>query len=274
MSNAWDKFFKGQWTQNKKWDPLTHRAIELIVHQDAHNVGAIDHTISKWTGGDGSTVIGDESRKVEKDPVRGIGRAALTAGAVFGGMYAASAYGGGGGGAGAGAGAGAGVGAGEAGGGAMAIDAGGMGIGQIGVSEMTPALAESAVGSSGYGASSAGAGGAGQFGLSSSQYRQLGQQASQTGERAQADERPITDVDLAALAALAAQEDENQRRMALSTKTAKRPGGNGNSMRLGAANADPIDSNGVQIAAIKELSQRAAALHQRMAAIKAKHKGN
>jgi hypothetical protein len=268
MSNAWDKLFKGQWTKNKKWDPLTHRAIELIVHQDAHNVGAIDHTISKWTGGDGSTVIGDESRKVEHDPVRGIGRAALTAGAVFGGMYAAGAYGGGG------SGAGAGVGAGEAGAGGMAIDAGGMGMGQIGTSQMTPALMESAVGSSGYGASSAGAGGAGQFGLSSSQYRQMGQQASQMGDKAQADERPITDVDLAALAALAAQEDENQRRMALSTKTAKRPGGNGNSMRLGAANADPIDSNGVQIAAIKELSQRAAALHKRMAAIKAKHKGN
>lgn len=99
-----DSTFKGGWKINKELDPLTTAFMERVMKQDAHNVAAIDNRISKWFGGDGSTVLGDESRKVENDPARGIGRAAATAGLVFAAPYAWSAMGGGGGAGGAGGG--------------------------------------------------------------------------------------------------------------------------------------------------------------------------
>ena len=45
-------------------------------------------------------------------------------------------------------------------------------------------------------------------------------------------------------------------------------------MHRGANGSDAIDANGMQIAAIKELSKRMQNLQKRMAAVKAKKKGH
>ncbi|MDF3021680.1 MAG: hypothetical protein K0Q92_2983 [Steroidobacteraceae bacterium] len=306
MSNAWDKFFGGQWESNKKWDPLTHGLFEFVMKRDAHNVAAIDHGVSKAFGGDGSTILGDESRKVEKDPKRGIGRAALVAGAVFG---AGALAGGGAGGAGAGAGAGAGGGAAAAGGGGAAAGSSGVwtpaliesaagtsgyglssaGLGYTGAASgaggvagynmgaSNPALIDSAMGTSGYGASSAGGGGgAGAAGgLTGQQYQQMGQQASKMGDDAGSNEDDIDGVDLNALIAAEERRQRELDRMAMSSKNVKTPGGDSASVRRGLANADPIDANGVQIAAIQEMTRQVAAMQKRLDAVKSKRaKGN
>jgi hypothetical protein len=247
MPNAWDKFFGKQWDQNKKWDPLTHGLLEAVVKQDSHNIAAIDHGISKMFGGDGSTVLGDEARKNENDPKRGIGRAAATVGLMAGAYY--------------GLGAGAGGSAGGAG-------AGAGGAGSAGAGGATnAALIDSYLGTAGYGASSAGAGGgAGGAAAGSSNgfdWTRMGQQMQGMGDDGQgggADD--ITQVDLAALA----MQEEMRRReldaMATSSKKAKTPGG-------GLADlSDPIDHTGAQIAAIKHLAERASALRTRLAALK------
>lgn len=300
MPNAYDKFFKGQWTNNRKWDPLTHRALELIVHQDAHNVGAIDHGISKMFGGDGSTVLGDESRKVEKDPVRGIGRAALTAGAIFG---AGAAMGGG---------AGAGGGGAAAGGGGAAAGGGAMGMGEIGASGMTPALMESAVGTSGYGLSSAGLGymggaGAGAggvaayntgasnpalidsamgtsgYGASSAgpggaggaaagtnwQDQQMpSENSSGSGEQQQRryDEAPVYDAGTVAKRLAALQAPDAPDVVITSSKEKKGPprlGRMAGVIERGASGEDPYSTNGVEIGALKALAAKLDDLEQR-----------
>lgn len=135
-----------------------------------------------------------------------------------------------------------------------------------------PALIESAVGTEGYGASSAGVGGA-SSGLSSLDFNQLGRSLGRIG-----DDRPppmdVTKVDLAALAALSAQDAQDKQQIALSSRRAKTPGGRSDDpIRRGLANADPIDANGVQIAAIQALSKRADALHKRLQALRSKNKG-
>lgn len=158
MPNAYDNLAKALWKSNP--DPLLPGLFEGVMKQDAHNVGAIDHWISKAFGGDGSTVIGDESRKVENDPVRGLGRAALVAGGVFAAPYVMGAGGGG-------------AAGGTAGGAAGAGAAGGAGIGSAGAGGATnAALIDSYLGTAGYGASSAGAGGgAGAVAGAGTQYR-------------------------------------------------------------------------------------------------------
>lgn len=167
-----DKTFKREWERAGKIDPAFHygiqRPLEVTVHQDNHNIAALDNAISNLFGGDGSTILGDEARKGEHDPARSIGRAAATVGLLFGG---AAALGGGG-------------------------EAGAAGAGGAGAAGYAPAtnsvLADSAMGSPGYGASSSGAGsgayaGAGGFDWQNLVKNQLSQQRQQRGGNQQSD---------------------------------------------------------------------------------------
>lgn len=131
-----------------------------------------------------------------------------------------------------------------------------------------PALIESAVGTPGYGASSASGAGAGLSSANPQQWMQLGQQFGKMGNSG-GQQQEIEGVDLAALAAAQAAAQREQDRIALSTKKAKRPGGDaGLSLARGVANEDPIDANGAQVAAVKELAKRVTALRKRISAAK------
>lgn len=158
------------------------------------------------------------------------------------------------------------AGAGEAGGSGMLIDAGGMGIGEIGASKMTPALMESAVGTSGYGASSAGAGGAGGV-----NWIEVGRYLQQAGNAMQKPVHEIKQDPVNIPDEGRPYWEEAQAGMVTSSRGAKRPERNARmadqAMAAGASGADPISQNGVQIAAIKALTRRIAAARQRLSAI-------
>lgn len=114
MPSKWDQFFGQQWNQNKQYDPLTHGLLEAVAGHDSDRIGDFAHAIG-WDW------LEKEADKNSATPERAIGRAALTAGAVYG---AGAALG-----AGAGGGAGAGAGAGEAAGAGGLGAAGGYGAG-------------------------------------------------------------------------------------------------------------------------------------------------
>lgn len=160
----------------------------------------------------------------------------------------------------------AGIGGGSSAGGAAigegaAAGGGGMGIGQIGVSEMTPALMESAVGTGGYGFSSASAGygAAGAGGMSNAgRYMQMGGNAAQQQQDAQ--EKPLDQDEVELPEDTPAYWRMPHGAMATSSRRAKRPV-NGARMQsqvieAGASGADPISQNGVHISAIQALTKR------------------
>jgi hypothetical protein len=109
MASKWDQFFGQQWNQNKQYDPLMHGLLESIAGHDSDRIGDFAHAIG-WDW------LEKEADKNSATPERAIGRAALTAGAIYGVGAMAGAGGGGaaGGVAGGEAGAAAGLGAGEA----------------------------------------------------------------------------------------------------------------------------------------------------------------
>jgi hypothetical protein len=77
-------FFNTLWDFNKRVDPVTPRIIEALVKQDSKGVRETARVL-------GLTDLQREADKNVNDPVRGIGRAALTAGAIFGAPYLAGA---------------------------------------------------------------------------------------------------------------------------------------------------------------------------------------
>lgn len=119
---GFDDRFKRIFEKREKYDPLGHGLLKFQMKKDSKMIKGMAYGTANALGGDGDNWLasrfydlGDEASKNEQDPVRGIGRAAATAGVVVGGMYAAGALGAGAGGAAAGAGAGAGAAAGGSG---------------------------------------------------------------------------------------------------------------------------------------------------------------
>jgi hypothetical protein len=152
--SGFDDAFRKIWDIGGKIDPASRPVQELlkgVVRQDSHNVKIIAGKAAGVFGGEGSWLgrrfndLGDEAGKNEQDPVRGIGRAAATVGAIYGGMALAGAGSG-------------------AGGAAVAEGGGGVGAGAVGAStapEWTSAAADSQLASSQLGLSNLGASGAG-----------------------------------------------------------------------------------------------------------------
>lgn len=155
---SWDSFFKKAFNVGEKIDPLGHKLMKAVARQDSKNISGIAGTAAGWFGGDNTWLgsrfndLKDEADKNQADPTRAIGRAALTAGAIFGGGAALGAMGGG-----------AGAGAGAAGGGAGIT-------GAVGATapEWGAGLASSA------GLGTAGTGSLGAGGLSAAGYGGLG----------------------------------------------------------------------------------------------------
>lgn len=258
---SWDSFFGKQWDRNKKIDPLSHGLMEFVAGHDSHNIKIAARKLAGMTGGEGSWLgrrfgdLGDEAQKNEDDPKRGIGRAALTAGVIYGGMAAAGAGGGG-----------AGAAAAEGGGAATGVGAGEVAAGTAGAAApaYTTAAADSAtVGGTAYsgsvpasvdlgsagGSMSTGAGGAGV-----GQWGRLVGQAGRAFQQAP-DDTPLTQdkTDLNGGPDLA-------RYYAVSSRKAKTPSTHraaaAQAMAAGAQGADPISQNGVQMAAIQALTKR------------------
>ncbi|MBE7418093.1 MAG: hypothetical protein HS128_10135 [Ideonella sp.] len=238
---SFDSVFKRMWEKGRKIDPLTHKAIEKVVAQDSRNV----RTIAR---GLGLTALEREADKNVNDPVRGIGRAAATTGLLYGG-YALMSGGGAGG-----------AGAAEA---AMATPAAPTG------SAFVPA-ADSAATSAAAGYSDLGSAGVpsavdlGELGGVQSTGRavnwaRMGEALARMAppRKPQYPVEPsnveIEQPDLAAI-------------YGVSSKGAKRApnGGIDAAIARGAAGADPLDTNGVQMAAIQALSQRVKALRARL----------
>lgn len=239
---SFDSVFKRMWEKGRKIDPLTHKAIEKVVAQDSRNV----RTIAR---GLGLTALEREADKNVNDPVRGIGRAALTAGVIFGGYALMS-----------GGGAGGGASAAEA---AMATPAAPTG------STFIPG-ADSAATSAAAGYADLGSAGApsavdlGELGGVQSTGRTVNWARMGDAVASMAPPRKpkypvqqsnveIEQPDLAAV-------------YGVSSKGAKMApdGGASDAIARGAAGADPLDTNGVQMAAIQALSQRVKALRARI----------
>lgn len=121
-------WFKKMWNQGKKVDPLTHKAMETVMKFDSKGVREVSKGLGKVTGIKAFNSLSREADKNVDDPARGIGRAAASVGAVFGGMYLAGAAAAGGAGA-AGAGAGAGGAGATAAAGGTGLTMGGSGLG-------------------------------------------------------------------------------------------------------------------------------------------------
>lgn len=253
---GFDSTFKRMWEKGRKIDPLTHKAIEKIVAQDSRNVRQIARAV-------GFTALEREADKNVNDPVRGIGRAALTAGVIFGGGALMSGAGGGAGGAGAAsAGQGAGTASGvfnaavdsqlaNAGGSAVWGSAGG---GMTGSTVATNAPAAVDLGSAG-GVQETGLGSQGfspQFQRLMSMRQQMPQQQEPPPPVRESDVQ-IEQPDLEAV-------------YGVSSKGAKKSpdGGASQAIARGAAGADPLDTNGVQMAAIQALTRRTKALRDRI----------
>jgi hypothetical protein len=281
---GFDRFFKKQWERGKKIDPLTHKAMEAVMKMDSKVVRESAKGVDKLFGGDGDNFLSREADKNVNDPARGIGRAAASVGLVYGGMALA------GGGAGAGAGAGAAAEGGAAagfggssagaimGGGEAAAAGGGAAAagGGAGGAAFIPGADSAAWGASqGYGATTAGtpssvnlvnAGGTQQVGGGGFSWQKMGDMMSDTGNSMQQPGPPRIEesdvrIDTPDLGAV----------YGLSSKQAKQaPGDSANAaMARGAAGGDPIDQNGVQMAAIQALTARVQALRAKVQ----QHKG-
>jgi hypothetical protein len=146
----WDKFFAKQWNGTNALDPAGHKLIEAIVGNDSHVLNTTTGHLSGLFGGNKTLVghwfndIHNEAGRNEANPVRGVGRGALTAAAVLGAMYGApAAAGAGGGDAAAGDAAGTAVGDGAAaGGGGVATDAMGGAEGTLGAADSSAASSQ------------------------------------------------------------------------------------------------------------------------------------
>lgn len=249
---SFDSVFKSLWTKGRKIDPLSHRALEAIVKFDSRNVKNVARGLAKVSGGEGSWLgarfndLGDEAAKNEQDPARGIGRAAATVGAIYGG-YAALGGGGaegvyaGTGGA-AGAGYGTAEGASVIGGGGGAVASGGLEGAEVGTAGETGGATGNAIYSKA------------QSGGWMSQLRGL--QSMQPQQ--QPEPYRWQDVEVAANPYL----DE----IALSSRQAKQPADSeGAALEHGARGDNVVDMNGVQMAAIRELTRRVEFLRGRIA---------
>lgn len=255
---SFDSVFKSLWTKGRKIDPLSHRALEAIVKFDSRNVKNVARGLAKVSGGEGSWLgarfndLGDEAAKNEQDPARGIGRAAATVGAIYGG-YAAL---GGGGAEGVYAGTGGAAGAGygtaesasvigggaEAGGGLAAADGGGAYAGTGGAP------------GAGYGTSQ----GADYTGPAKVQKMMSMMRGLQSTQPQQPEPYRWQDVEVAPNPYL----DE----IALSSRQAKQPADSeGAALEHGARGDNVVDMNGVQMAAIRELTRRVEFLRGRIA---------
>lgn len=272
---GFDKAFAKMWSAGKKIDLLgvsdlmenQMRLDSKLVREGAKfgekNTGG---KLSKWFGG-----LENEAERNRDDPVRGIGRAALTAGAVMGGMYAAGAAGGGGaassgagtitGGSGLSAGS-----AGLAGGAGETLGVAGTGLtagtGATGLSTAMSSGTATSLGTTGLGVSGqtgAGLGGS-KAGLSAmdkfNMARSLGNSIGQMGQGAP-DNRPLYRADEGD-GDWAHALDEYDDEFATSTKQAKKPasGGLADAVRKGLSGEDPISANGIEIAAIQALLKR------------------
>jgi hypothetical protein len=219
-----DSLFKGFWRGHRKLDPISAKALETTVKYDTKLIREGLSLAEKNTGGKLNEWIGglkDESNRVIDDPVRGIGRGAATAAALFGG---AAALGGN---------AAAGGGAGGASGGASGASGG------------------SAGGSAGGGAGSA---------TKMAQYMRLGGALGNLSP-GQQEEQEVTYADEQPQAVLPTQFDSSALLLggsfAPSSKRAKKPAGDAaEAVRRGMAGENPIDENGVLIARIQDLSKR------------------
>lgn len=254
---GFDSTFKRMWEKGRKIDPLTHRALEAIVKQDSKAVRESARGAAKLFGGEGSWLgrrfndLGDEADKNVNDPVRGIGRAAATTGLVYGGMAAAGAMSGGG--AAAGSAAGPGMTASVTGpaGSGMVLGASGGGTG-AGMS--VPASASGTA----TGLSSTGLGGGG----ASINWARMGRGLNMAGNAMQQQEPPPpvreSDVQI--------EQPDLEAVYGVSSKGAKKSpdGGASQAIARGAAGADPLDTNGVQMAAIQALTRRTKALRDRI----------
>jgi hypothetical protein len=159
-------WFTKMWEKGKKIDPLTHKAMEAVMKFDSKGVREVSKGMAKITGINAFNSLSREADKNVDDPARGIGRAAASVGAVFGGMYLAGAAAAGGAGAGAAGAGGAGA-AGAAsgtgltlGGSGLGMTAGGSGLGLSAAGTAAGGTA-TGLGSTGLGASGTGAAAAG-----------------------------------------------------------------------------------------------------------------
>lgn len=235
---GFDSTFKRMWEKGRKIDPLTHKLIEKIVAQDSRNVRQIARAV-------GFTALEREADKNVNDPVRGIGRAALTTGVIFGGGALMGGAGGG-----------------AAGGGMTATTTGPTGSGMVlgasgggtGAGMSVPASASGEV----TGLSSTGlGGGAGGF-----QWARMGRGLNMAGNAMQQQEPPPpvreSDVQI--------EQPDLEAVYGVSSKGAKKSpdGGASQAIARGAAGADPLDTNGVQMAAIQALTRRTKTLRDRI----------
>ncbi|MCG3189306.1 MAG: hypothetical protein LKCHEGNO_01626 [Burkholderiaceae bacterium] len=239
---SFDSVFKRMWEQGRKIDPLTHKAIEKVVAQDSRNV----RTIAR---GLGLTALEREADKNVNDPVRGIGRAAATTGLLYGGYALMS-----------GGGAAGGASAAEA---AMATPA--APTGSVFIPGADSAATSAAAGYSNMGSAAVPSavdlgelGGVQSTGRTVNWARMGDAVASMTPPRkpqypVEPSNVEIEQPDLAAI-------------YGMSSKQAKQSpdGGADAAIARGATGADPIDTNGVQIAAIQALSRRTKALRARI----------
>jgi hypothetical protein len=229
-----DRIFKGLFEKGEKIDPLGHKALKAIVKMDSKGVREITKGVDKLFGGDGENDLTREADKNVNDPTRAIGRAAATVGLLYGG---AAALGSGGSTA-----AGGGMTAGASGptGSGLALGASGGGTGAGLSTAGTVAGGE---------ATSLGTTGLGSSGMSSGFSPQFQRLLSMRQQPQQPSMAPIEDV----------QVDDNPYigELALSSKKAKKPAGSvDQAIERGARRENPIDTNGVQMAAIKVLNQR------------------
>lgn len=151
-------WFRKVWAVGKKLDPITHKVMEKTMQFDSKGVREVSKGLGKVTGVNAFDSLSREADKNVKDPVRGIGRAAATAGAIFGGMYlaGAGATAGAAGGASAGGAAAGGTGLTMGAGGTTGLTAGSTGLGMTAAGTAAGGTA-TGVGSTGLGASGAGA---------------------------------------------------------------------------------------------------------------------
>lgn len=270
---GYDSFFKKAWERGKKIDPLTHKAIETVVKQDSKNVSRMARFAAKNTGGwlsERFTDLGDEADKNVDDPARGVGRAAATAGIIYGAGAAMGAAGGAGGAGGAGTisgGSGLAAGGGGASGAGLAATAGGSGYGLVAAGSGGGAgISATTAGSSGYGLT-AGSGSAA-AGSSTGGWQRWGRMASNVGQNMQQPEpEPLRqeDVDLDEVD-LAAEYAVSSKR--LKRRTARMS----DAIERGASGGHPVDQNGVHIAAIQALTERIAKAKTKLEQLKGRTK--
>lgn len=265
---GFDETWAKMWEKGRKVDPLTHRAIEAVVKQDSKGVREASRGLAKVFGGDDTWLgarfndLGDEADKNVQDPKRGVGRAAATVGLLYGGY---SLMGGG---------AGAGVGAGEAAAGGGAVAGPGLSATVTGPTG-SGMVAGATGGGTGSGLSTAGTTAGGwstslsNTGLGSAgagvNWAQMGDAASDIGNSMQQQPDPRIEE-----SRVQVEQPDLNAVYGISSKQAKRApdGGAAQAMQRGAAGADPIDENGLHMAAIQALTKRAAALRAELQQLK------